>query len=406
MRILTVGRGHARPLWHGHPWVHAQSVVGARDDDAAGDDDVVRVDDEEGRVIGYGLESPGSALRVRLLCWGSSRPDVDTLLAARIDAAVALRARLFPDPDVTSAYRLVHAEGDRLPGLVVDRYGDVLVAQWATAPMAARREALGAHLLRASGARCLVSRPSGYEAEEGLDADEGGPAFALGEPCPERVDVVEAGMRLVVEPRVGQKTGHFVDQRENRLRVAELCAGRTLLDLYAGTGGFSVQALRAGADSSIAVDASERSVARAREHAALADAADRFEVHVADVREALALLRDQRRRFDVVVVDPPSFFPRRGEARAAWKAYRELNVKALGRIAARGGVLATFVCSARMGAAELLETVRSAARDCRRSFRVLRSLEAGPDHPRAGDGEVGRYLAGWLLAVDPEDDSA
>ncbi|MCB9825551.1 MAG: class I SAM-dependent rRNA methyltransferase [Planctomycetes bacterium] len=404
MRILTVGRGHARPLWHGHPWVHARSVVGERRDDVASDDDVVRVDDEEGRVIGHGFESPGSALRVRLLTWGAARPDVEALLAARVEAAVLLRQRLFPDADVTSTYRLVHAEGDRLPGLVVDRYGDVLVAQWATAAMAARRELLARQLLRTSGARTLVSRPAGYEAEEGIDEVSGAPVFELGAPCPERIEVLEAGMRLVVEPRVGQKTGHFVDQRENRLRVAELCAGRSVLDLYAGTGGFSVQALRAGADSSIAVDVSERSIARAHEHAELAGVADRFEAHAVDVREAMTLLRDQRRRFDVVVVDPPSFFPKRGEARAAWKAYRELNVKALGRVAAAGGVLATFVCSARMSASELLETVRSAARDCRRSFRVVRALEAGPDHPRAGDGDVGRYLAGWLLAVDPDEE--
>ena len=187
MRILTVGRGHARPLWHGHPWVHARSVVGERRDDVASDDDVVRVDDEEGRVIGHGFESPGSALRVRLLTWGAARPDVEALLAARVEAAVLLRQRLFPDADVTSTYRLVHAEGDRLPGLVVDRYGDVLVAQWATAAMAARRELLARQLLRTSGARTLVSRPAGYEAEEGIDEVSGAPVFELGAPCPERI---------------------------------------------------------------------------------------------------------------------------------------------------------------------------------------------------------------------------
>ncbi len=408
MRVVTVGSGHARPLWHGHPWVYADAVRHARieDEDLAVPDDLVRVEDEDGRAIGHGFESPTSALRVRILSRGARAPDVDALLAARIDAAVALRRRLFPDPAVTNAYRLVHAEGDRLPGLVVDRFGEVLVAQWATASMARRRAMLAAHLLRASGARSLVSRPAGFEAEEGIEEGDGATTFEAGEAAAERVAVVEAGMSLLVEPRFGQKTGHYADQRENRVHVAALAAGCRVLDLCAGTGGFSVQALRAGASAALAVESSARSVGRAREHAALSGVADRLEVEEGDFRDALTALRDARRRFDVVVFDPPNLFPRRGEARGALKACREGNVRALGRVEAGGGVLATFMCSSRIGSDELLEIVRSAARDCRRSFRVLRPLGAGPDHPFASDGEVGRYLSGWLLAVDPEDPNA
>jgi 23S rRNA (cytosine1962-C5)-methyltransferase len=385
--------------------VFASSIARIEGDDGPAAADLVCVADEDGRVVGHGLFSEPSALRVRMLTSGPEVPDVDGILDARIAAAAALRQRLFPDPDVTDAYRLVHAEGDRLPGLVVDRYGDVLVAQWATAPMAARREALAASLLRHSGARVLVSRPAGYETEEGMD-EAPAVAFEAGPACPERIEVREEGMALVVEPLAGQKTGHYTDQRGNRRLVGSLAGGLSVLDLYAGTGGFSVQALRAGADSSIAVEASARSVERAREHAALAGVGERLEAHVGDVREVLTALRDQRRRFDLVIVDPPNFFPRRGSDRAAWKAYRELNVKALSRVQAAGGFLATFTCSARMTPGQLLETVQSAARDCRRTFRVLQALSAGADHPVAADGVVGRYLAGLLLAVDPEDPQA
>jgi 23S rRNA (cytosine1962-C5)-methyltransferase len=399
MRHVTLKPGRAKPLWLGHPWVFADSVgaVAEGEADDAAPADWVRVVDADGKTVGHGFHSPDSAIAVRLLARGPEGGDPEALLVERVQRAAALRARLFPDAGRTSAYRLVHADGDGLPGLVVDRLGDVLVAQFATAAMHARRDALAAALLAATGARSLVGRAGGFERVERIAPDEA--PFLVGEPAPERVAIVEEGLHLEAAPLAGQKTGHYADQRENRVRVAEVCAGLRVLDLYAGTGGFSLQALRAGAASARAVDTSARSVAAARAAAVRNGVAERFEAEAADAKDVLGALRAARARYDVVIADPPNFFPRRGPPRGALKAYRELNVRALSRVAP-GGFLATFTCSAKLPAPAFLELLRSASRECRRGFAVLRELEAGPDHPVAAGLPESRYLSGLLLHLD------
>ena len=399
MRTVRVRSGRAKPLWSGHPWVYADSVEHI--DAPSGDEtDWVQVVDAKGRAIGQGLLSDSSAIRVRLLEFGASTRDAAAVLAQRIEAAVALRKRLFPKPRTTNAYRLLHAEGDRVPGLVVDRWKDVLVAQFATAPMHRRREQLARVLLKSSGAKSLIARPAGFEREEGLAPE---PVFSWGRPVPETIDIVEAGCKFQLDPHRGQKTGHYADQRENRVLVAQIAKGCHVLDLYAGTGGFSLQALRAGARTSLAVDASERSIAALQRNAATnAVSGEALDATAADVSDTLQALRGARRRFDLVIADPPNFFPRRGSDRAAKKAYRELNVRALSRVQSDGGFLATFSCSHRLDGPELLAMLQSAGRECRRTFRVLRHLTAGPDHPVAAGAPEGRYLAGLLVAVDPE----
>lgn len=395
MRTVTLHAGRAKPAWMGHPWIFADSVesieAGAREDD------FVRVMDADGRMLGCGWLSPDSAIRVRLLTRGSSSPDPSAVLEQRLARAVGLRARLFPDAAVTNAYRLVHADGDALPGLVVDRLGDVLVAQFGIGATHRRRESIARQLLDLTGATTLVSREAGFEDVEGI---EGGPLL-LGPEPPEVVAIVECGMQLEAAPRHGQKTGHYVDQRENRRLVGEIAAGGDVLDLYSGTGGFTLQCLRHGAAGALAIDASERSIGAAHRNAERNGVADRLEARVADAKDVLQTLRGEKRRFDVVVCDPPNFFPRRGAPRGAMKAHRELNVRALSRVRP-GGFLASFSCSAQLDGPGLLAMLRSAGRECRRPFRVLRELGAGPDHPVAAGLPEGRYLAGVLLQVDEE----
>ncbi|MDA1194505.1 MAG: class I SAM-dependent rRNA methyltransferase [Planctomycetota bacterium] len=393
MRTVTLQPGRAKPAWMGHPWIFADSVAQV---DAGGDeDDWVQVVDADGRTLGAGFFSPDSAFAVRLLTRGDPSADADEILRTRLGAAVALRQRLFPDPTHTNAYRLVHADGDGLPGLVVDRLADVLVAQFGIGATHRRRQLIAAFLLEATGARCLVSRPGGYEREERIDYSD-----LLVGPAPDAdVAIVECGMALEAAPRSGQKTGHYVDQRENRRLVGELASGLDVLDLYAGTGGFAVQCLRHGARSALAIDASERAMAAATRHGVLNGVGARLEARTADATVELAALRAARTQYGLVVVDPPNFFPKRGKDRGALKLHRELNVRALSRVAP-GGFLASFSCSARLDETSLLEMLRSAARECRRPFRVLRSFGAGPDHPVASGLPEGRYLTGFLLQVD------
>lgn len=392
MREVRIRAGRAKPLWHGHPWVFADSIASVSE----GEGDLVRVADSDGKPIGVGWFSPTSTIRVRMLARGVESVAEDDLLAARVAAAVALRRRLFPEPARTDAYRLVHGEGDGLPGLVVDRYAGVLVAQFATKPVHARRERLAALLLAASGAATVVARASGREEEEGIAPEE--IPFAGGDPAPESVAVVEEGLRLEVDVRRGQKTGHFLDQRENRVLVADVARGGRVLDLYAGTGGFALHALERGAAAAVAVDSSAAALASARATAERNGLADRLATVEADVEAHLKALSAAGEAFDVVVADPPRFAASRAGIDRAMTAYRTLNARAMARVAP-GGFLATFSCSGLVSPEAFSDVVRAAATECRREASVLRTLSAGPDHPVSLAAPEGRYLTGLLLRV-------
>lgn len=396
MRTVKLKPGHAKPLWHGHPWVFAKSIASAE----AGDGDWIRVEDDAGQLVGHGLWSGGSAIRVRLLLGRDqdAAPDPAGLLAERIRSAAALRDAWFPQGGDTNTYRVIHAEADGLPGLVVDRYGAWLVAQWATRPMYARRKALGTTLLEATGASGLLSRAGGHEAREGIPEDD--PPFQLGAHAPQRIEVRERGLVLGVSPAHGQKTGHYADQRENRVRVAEYAVGRDVLDLYCGSGGFALQALRAGATHAVGVDSGSRAIAAAEWNAERGGFAPHFDAFRADVSQALAALKAQDRRFGLVVCDPPNLIPTRDAKVRAIRPWRELLVRSLTRTATQG-YLAVFSCTPRMGREALLELLRSAARDCRRPFRVFEELGAGRDHPVLPQAPASRYLSGYLVQVLP-----
>src|SRR5262245_36764363 len=385
MRRVTLAPARAKPLWFGHPWVRDDAIADAGE----GEDDWVEVADAKGVVVGRGWWAPQSRIRVRLVDRAPTPRSETDVLRERIEAAVALRRSLFPDASVTDAYRLVHAEGDGLPGLVVDRFGPVLVAQFATRPLLRRREALSALLLESSGATTLLARAGGREEEEGIAAGE--VAFSAGAPPPPLVEVREEGMRLVVDLARGQKTGHYVDQRENRGLVAACAKGRRVLDLYAGTGGFAIRALLAGATSARAVDSSGPALSAARENAAKNGVEARLEAIEEDAEAHLASLAKAKESFDVVVVDPPRFAATRAGVAKALAAYRRINARALARVAAPG-VLATFSCSGLVVPEEFEAAVRGAARECRRTVSVLRTLSAGPDHPVDLAAPEGRYL--------------
>ncbi len=402
MRTVTLKPGRAKAVWMGHPWVFADSVNTVEAGAVGGD--WVRVLDADGRAVGQGFFSPGSVLTVRLVTREAEEQFPAAVLTSRIERAVALRQRLFPDPERTNAYRLVHSDGDGLPGLVVDRLGDVLVAQFGIKATYARRDAISAQLLELTGCTGLVSRLAGYEAIEGIPEDAS--PLVVGAAPAEQLEIREGGLVLEAAPLAGQKTGHYVDQRENRRLVGELAAGLDVLDLYSGTGGFGLQCAVHGAKHVTAVDTSARSLETARRNATRNGVASTFEAQDGDARACLTALRGAKRSFDLIVADPPNFFPRgsgargkKGPERAAMKAHRELNVRVLSRVAP-GGFLATFSCSARLEPVGFLEMLRSASRECRRDFRVLRELGAGADHPVAHGLPEGRYLTGFLLQVD------
>jgi 23S rRNA (cytosine1962-C5)-methyltransferase len=388
---VVLKRGRAKPLWHGHPWVYSEAVARVEGEAAPGD--AVDVVDWEGRFIGRGFYNPRSQIRVRLVTRRAGEAIDATLVARRMGEARGLRARLGLPSAETTAYRLVNSEGDGLPGLIVDVYGDAAVVQYTA--LGAKRLEDWVLLALAEDARVRAvyeAAPGGFATLEGFAAQA---RLVRGEPR-ERVPCLESGMRLEIDPLSGQKTGHYLDQRENRLRVAQVAAGARLLDCCTYVGGFAVIALRAGALAATGVDISSRALERARAHAALNGVAERFETVEADVFRFLEAA--PAGSYDLVVLDPPKFARARKDVEAALKGYRRLNALALAACTT-GGLLATASCSQLVSDADFERALAGAAIDASRRLQVLEVRGTGPDHPLPPTFAEGRYLKFLLCRV-------
>jgi 23S rRNA (cytosine1962-C5)-methyltransferase len=392
-RVVLAER-HAKPAWAGNPVVFDGAIERVEGEPSTGDE--VDVVDASLRFVGRGVWHAESAVRVRIYRWTHGPIDAE-FLRRRIDAAVALRRDVLRLPARTDAFRVVHGDGDRLPGLVADLYAGWIVVQVTTRAVADRREPIAASLLEATGARGVWERAAtSYAAAEGFPP--GGGRLA-GETPPDEVEVVEDGVRWRVDVRGGPKTGHFLDQREDRLAWAPLCAGRGVLDVFAGTGGFGVVAARAGASSVLAVDSSGPSLARAAENAALNGVGDRFAARAGDAFDVLKALESEGARFGAVSLDPPRFAASRRELRGALRGYHELNARAL-RLLEPGGILATSSCTGVLEDVEFERMLRDAAVDARRRVQVFRRGGQGGDHPWTTASPESRYLK-HLVAYVP-----
>jgi 23S rRNA (cytosine1962-C5)-methyltransferase len=391
--VVAIRRGRARPLWAGHPWIFASSVD--RVEGSPADGDLVEVRDDAGRFLARGFWNGRSLLRVRVLTLRADHPPLADLVAERVRRAVALR-RDAGVPAATEAWRAVHGEGDFLPGVVADAFGPFVVLQVSVKGMEALVDPLAAALARECGARGVWLRGGARHADrEGVV--EGEDRAVLGEEPPETAWCRESGTWFGVDIRGGQKTGHFADQRENRLRFAAACAGRSVLDAFSATGGFGLVALVRGAASSVlALDGSAPALERLLANADRNGVRDRVSVERGDAFLALRRLEGSGRRFGAVSVDPPRMADRKGAAEGALKAHRELHLRAL-LLLEEGGVLATSSCSGAVSEEAFLETLREAARMAKRRIQVLHLGGAGPDHPWSPVHPEGRYLS-FLLA--------
>ncbi len=379
-------RGRANPLWQGHPWVFSGAIL--REEGTPEPGDVVDVRDVEGRFIGRGFHNARSQIRVRMVTQREEIVDGE-LLARRLDEAGGLRRRLSLPSPRTTAYRLVNSEGDGLPGAVVDVYGDVVAVQFTALGMKRMEAALIDALAGGAG---LPGKPRAIvEVSAGGFAQLEGFGSATRVVQGEQIDVVvcrENDVTLEVEPLRGQKTGMFLDQRENRARVAELARGGRVLDVYTYAGGFSIAALAAGAKSATAVDSSSRALERARRHAEL-NGLTALETVEAD---AFRFLEGAAPRgYDVVVVDPPKFARAKKDLAAAMKGYQRLNLLAI-NATSDGGLLVSASCSQLVGELELERIIAASAREAGRRVQVLEVRSQGPDHPLPPAFEEGRYL--------------
>ncbi|MBI4636730.1 MAG: class I SAM-dependent rRNA methyltransferase [Candidatus Rokubacteria bacterium] len=369
-----------------HPWIFEGDVAQVSDVEPGG---AVTVVDAAGRFVGRGFYNPRPALCCRIATRVDEPLDAG-FFRRRVEAALARRAR---GGEVPGLARLVWSEADGLPGLVVDRYGAVLVVQCLTLGMArARAEVAGAlrsflgPLPVASMDEATPARLEGFEPARGW----------LDEPGPETVIVEEGGVRLGVRPGTGQKTGLYLDQRENRARVGGLARGRQVLDAFSYTAGFACHALRAGAERALCIESSSEAVAGARENLALNGVAERAQITQANAFDELRRLARSRARFGLIVLDPPPFTRGRGAREAAARGYKEINLRAM-RLLEPQGILATFSCSHHVSGEAFEEICRDAAVDSGMSLRVLEHLTQASDHPVLLTVPETHYLKGLLL---------
>jgi len=354
----------------------------------------VEVRSADGGFLAWAAYSPVSQIRARVWSFEEAEVPGPELLRTKIEAALALRLAAVP-PETTDALRLVHGESDGLPGLVADRYADTLAVQILSAGCEHWRDSLIEILRETSGCERFYER-SNAEARklEGL-APTAGPLLDSAADGPVRI--IEHGIKYEVEVAAGQKTGFYLDQRDNRRRAASLAGGREVLDCFCYSGGFSLSALAGGARSVLAIDSSAPALASARRNFALNRFdAGRVEWLEADVFGALRALRHEGRQFDFIVLDPPKFAPTPKDAARAARGYKDINLNAL-KLLRPGGLLATFSCSGGISPELFQKIVAGAAADAGVPLLLRERYGAAQDHPVRIEFPEGEYLKGLLL---------
>lgn len=388
---LVLKKGRANPLWHGHPWVFSGAVL--REDGSAEAGDVIDVVDVEGRLIGRGFYNPRSQIRARVVTFRDEAVD-PALIRRRVEEAAGLRKRIgLTNPD-TDAYRLINSEGDALPGVTVDVYADVCAVQFSSLGAKRLEDAIYDALADVMKPRAIVEIAAGGVAQ--LEGFASATRMVRGS---EELGVVrcrENGVQLEVEPLKGQKTGMFLDQRENRRTIGQLSAGARVLDVYTYAGGFALNAIRGGAKEALCVDSSARALERVKAHAALNGCADKVSTVEADAFRWLETARPKS--WDVVIVDPPKFARARKDLDAALKGYQRLNVLAM-NACADGALLATCSCSQLVDEETFERMIAAAAKDAGRRVQILQVASQGPDHPVPPAFPEGRYLKFLLCRV-------
>jgi 23S rRNA (cytosine1962-C5)-methyltransferase len=373
----------------GHLWVYAGHIAEVRGEPAAGD--VVDVVAPNGKFVARGLYNSESKIQVRLLTF-DEEPITEQFWRTRVVQAIRLRQRIVSN---TSAYRLVYGEADRLPGLIVDRYDDVLVVQTLSYGMD-RRKALLADLLcqEAGVSRIYLRNDAKSRSLEGLPVEKG---FLRGAGAT-RVDVREGRARFVVDIERGQKTGWFCDQRENRQAAAQLATGAEVLEVFCHTGAFGTHAALAGAGSVEGLDVSEDALVLAREHAVLNKVDDRCVYRVADAFKEMRRLERSGRRYDMVMLDPPAFARSKQAVRRALAGYKDVNLLGM-RLTKPEGFVVTSSCSHHVSEQDFWTAIRQAARDAKRQVRLLEQRGQASDHPMLASMPETRYLKCLILQI-------
>jgi 23S rRNA (cytosine1962-C5)-methyltransferase len=390
MTRITLNKNEERRIKSGHPWVFSNEIREVAGDRSAGI--VAELYDAAGIFIGVGHYNPHSLIAFRLV--SRQKEDIDTFefFEQRIAAALAHRRTRYPG---LTTFRAVYGESDFLPGLVVDRYGDYLSVQLLSAGMDSRCEQIVAVLRKVFEPHGIIARNDvSVRKLEGLDEKI---ELLWGE-VPETVEMEENGLSFKVNLREGQKTGGFLDQKQNHLLLREISAGKSVLDCFCYTGGWAVHAASFGAQSVVGIDISARAVEQADRNAKLNGVSDRVRFEECDAFERLRSLHQEGRRFGVIVMDPPAFVKSRKNIAEATKGYLTVNRRAL-ELLEPGGYLITCSCSYHMGREAFRDMLIQAARLAKREVRLVETCSQAADHPVLLSFPESEYLKCFVLQV-------
>jgi 23S rRNA (cytosine1962-C5)-methyltransferase len=372
-----------------HLWLFAGHVGPVSGQAGAGD--LVDVLTADGQFYGRGLYNPDSKIRVRLLTF-EDEPIDEMFWRGRIQQAIRLRQRVVAQ---SNAYRLIYAEGDRLPGLIVDRYDQLLVMQCLSFGMDSRKELLADVLMKELNLTRVYLRNEAKSRQlEGLPLER---RFLSGG-GQTQVEIHEGSAKFLVDVERGQKTGWFCDQRENRLAAAKLAAGAEVLEVFCHTGAFGIHAALAGAASVEGLDVSQDTLAMARTHASMNKVEDRCTYRHADAFEEMRKLVKAGRRYDLVILDPPAFARSKQALAGALTGYKDVNLLGL-KLLKPEGFLVTSSCSHPVSEADLWKSIRLAARDAKRDIRLIEQRGQTPDHPIFASMPETRYLKCFIVQV-------
>ncbi len=396
VKRVILKKGREKPLKQKHPWIFSGAVERIEGDPAPGE--TVEIRSFGGEFLAQGAFSPKSQIQVRVWSWLQNLSISPEFFRSKIKQAIQYREQILYDFPMK---RLIHAESDGLPGLVVDKYGDVLVVQFLSAGSDLWKNDLVQILAEETGAKSIYER-SDVEVRklEGLESRAG---LLFGREIEEFLPVEQAGMKYWIDILRGHKTGYYLDQRENRDIVGKLCSGLNVLDCFCYSGGFSLQALRNGAASVTLVDESERALNLAEKHVLSNQLPmERMSTQQGDVFEVLRKFRDQARSFDVIILDPPKFAPTASFANRAARGYKDINLLAF-KLLNPGGLLATFSCSGGISREFFLRILSGAALDAGVNARIQLHMGQSADHSINLSFPEGTYLKGFAIRVDREE---
>lgn len=395
--IVTLKKGEGRTLKAGGPWIYdneVESILGEFQDG-----DMVIVHDFDGYPLGRGFINRNSKLLVRMMTRNKDTEVDEAFLRMRVKNAWEYRKKVVE----TDSCRVIFGEADFLPGLVIDKFSDVLVVQSLALGIDRFKQKIIDILIEILQEDDIQIRgvyersDAKVREQEGMERVKG----FIGEPFDTKVEIQENGIRYLVDVAEGQKTGFFLDQKYNRKAIQRLCPGAKVLDCFTHTGSFALNAALAGAQQVMAVDASELAIAQAKENAELNGLSDRVEFRCADVFQLLPELEAQGEKFDVIILDPPAFTKSRNSIKNAVKGYREINLRAM-KLVKDGGYLATCSCSHFMDYERFTETIGQAARNVHKRLRQVEFRTQAPDHPILWAAQDSYYLKFYIFQVCEE----